>query len=262
MCTFSLIPLADGGVRVVFTRDEQRTRAAGLGPRLVYGRTAPGGRAVLPVDPVSGGTWIAANDAGLILCLMNVTGPGPYPEPGGQVAGRCGPALSRGTIIPGLMHLGSMEQIEQALAGRSLADMPPFRLVAVDAEQVRTWVWRGSQGRLEAERALPAGQALCIGTSGLGDELVHGPRVELFEQMLRRGGCTPQTQDAFHRHRWADRPEWSVSMARTDARSVSRTSVARRAGLVCMEYVNLADDGTDVGDPVRVELGLHSAACA
>ena len=47
-------------VRVVCNRDELRSRAAALPPRVcTFGER----RAVMPIDLVSGGTWIAANRA-------------------------------------------------------------------------------------------------------------------------------------------------------------------------------------------------------
>ena len=50
-------------------RDELLTRGAALAPSI----RLPGERRVtMPVDPDSGGTWIAASDAGLVFTLLNV----------------------------------------------------------------------------------------------------------------------------------------------------------------------------------------------
>jgi hypothetical protein len=78
VCTLSVVPIGDR-VRLAFNRDEKRTRAPGLPPRAarIGHRTA-----ILPTDPASGGTWLAVNDAGLALAVLNVN-----PATGGQVSG-------------------------------------------------------------------------------------------------------------------------------------------------------------------------------
>src|SRR5512141_2725081 len=56
-------------LRIVFNRDERHTRQPGLPPELV----ACGSRlALMPRDRDGGGTWIAANDAGVGFALLNV----------------------------------------------------------------------------------------------------------------------------------------------------------------------------------------------
>src|SRR5206468_9651830 len=57
-----------GGIRVASNRDELRSRAPGLAPEV---RGFGSRRAMMPIDPVSGGTWIAVNDAGLAMTLLN-----------------------------------------------------------------------------------------------------------------------------------------------------------------------------------------------
>ena len=69
MCTASRIAVADG-MRLVFTRDEQRRRAPSMPPRVHNG---PSTKAIWPIDAAAGGTWIAATDAGLVFALLNRT---------------------------------------------------------------------------------------------------------------------------------------------------------------------------------------------
>src|SRR4030095_5515312 len=66
MCTVSFLPTA-AGFRLAMNRDEKRTRVAALPPDVfAHGRR----RAVYPREP-NDGTWVAVNDAGLCLALIN-----------------------------------------------------------------------------------------------------------------------------------------------------------------------------------------------
>ena len=57
------------GIRLACNRDELRTRPAALPPII---RTFGNRKAIMPVDPISNGTWIAVNDAGIAATLLNV----------------------------------------------------------------------------------------------------------------------------------------------------------------------------------------------
>src|SRR5262249_11399645 len=68
MCTVTVVP-TPGAVRLACNRDEQRTRPPALPPQVRrFGRRW----AAFPVDPVGGGTWVAVNDTGLAMTVLNV----------------------------------------------------------------------------------------------------------------------------------------------------------------------------------------------
>lgn len=223
MCTLTVVPLPAGRVRVAFNRDESRTRPPGLPPA----RRRVGGRdAVLPTDPASGGTWLAVNDAGLVLAVLNATPPDPGPRPV--------PARSRGAIIPALLGYGS---VAAALAELDRAvrypDFAPFRLVFAGGGLVADVRWDG-RGPMVASRLL-GGRPVLFTSSGLGDHVVEGVRRELFEGAFAGpADGWEAAQDEFHRHRWPDRPYLSVNMDRADARTVSHA------------VIDLADAGATV----------------
>ena len=91
MCTLTIVPF-DEGVRLVCNRDERRTRATALAPESHETQT---GTAIYPIDPESGGTWIGANESGLVAALLNRT-------PGRARVSRLTP-VSRGIIVPALL---------------------------------------------------------------------------------------------------------------------------------------------------------------
>lgn len=217
MCTVSVIPLPDAkGYRLATNRDELRTRPAALRPR--SHTPAPEFRAIWPVDPDAGGTWVATSDEQLTLCTMNIN-PDPRPAPPPDTMRR-----SRGMIIPTLINSRSARHALERLESFDLDRFQCFRLIAVDHDRVLDAVWdRGEL--LITDRPL---EPVCFATSGIGDHRVQA-RVALFDWWFAQGAVDGARQDAFHHHRWPERGEVSVNMSRAEARTVSITSVEVRA---------------------------------
>lgn len=231
MCTVSIIT-TPAGFRVVVNRDEERDRPAAHEPR--WRQLPDGVRAVWPVDPLGGGTWIGASTRGLVLCLLNGN---PEPRPARPDAKT---VVSRGIIIPSLLASDGAERAIHDAKAMELDRFPPFRLVGVDFdEHARTRVvdleWNGR----EARTSWSDGRAACFVSSGLGDRCVS-VRLPLFEQMVRPAPSV-EAQDRFHAHRWPERPELSVLMSRAAARTVSRTIVDATAQGVQMSYQTIGE---------------------
>jgi hypothetical protein len=129
MCTVSFTPRR-AGYALAMNRDEQRTRIAGLPPELFHVED----RAVLnPAEP-GGGTWIALNDAGVTLALINWY----------SIRRRVETApASRGEVVRRLRHAASLAEARALLKLLPLARLNPFRLIGVfpGARLVREWRW-------------------------------------------------------------------------------------------------------------------------
>jgi hypothetical protein len=229
MCTVSVIPLPTGGFRVACNRDESRVRAEGLPPVVTW---SAGVRAVMPIDPAGGGTWIAATDRGIVLALLNY-------NPDSRALSADGTGIStfpasRGSIIPSLTDCRDVPEIETRVTALQPERFGPFRLFVIGPGGRTEFV---SDRRTIARRRLPeaAGVALLLTSSGLGDALVEPPRRELFQHILE-SDPTAQRQDEFHRHSWPDRRQLSVCMSRDDARTVSYTTVEVTATCAVMRY--------------------------
>jgi hypothetical protein len=228
MCTVSFIPLppidepsATRGLRLVCNRDEQRSRPDATPPRW---RDLPSTRAIWPTDAEAGGTWIAANQEGLALCLLNLNPPSPPALPPATQL------VSRGKIIPRLITRETPDDALAALHALDLDRFAPFRLLAARPalpapgrpapSHILEVSWDRTDLRVTRHHAAP----LCLASSGLGDALVQS-RLSLFDGMVLAAGATPQSQDLFHHHTWPDRPELSVMMSRAEARTVSVTTL-------------------------------------
>ena len=250
MCTLTVVPLPDGRMRVAFNRDEQLARPAAQQPR----RWRVGPRlAVLPVDPQSGGTWLAANDAGLVLALLNVTLDKPRPRPVG--AGR-----SRGEVIPALLGCdspaGAVGAVEQVL---DYHDFAPFRLVLVGSGVAADVRWDGAQA-LVVNR-LVGGGPLLYTSSGLGDHVVEGVRRGLFDAAFAGPAAGwAAAQDRFHRSPLPGHEHLGVNMARADACTVSHAVVT--VGDTGVEFTYHPDAPGSPAAPTTLVLPLAAAGAA
>lgn len=221
MCTVTVIPLphaqagSPAGFRLVTNRDENRLRPPAEAPSE---HRIGGVRVCWPTDRSAGGTWVSVNDLGLALTLLNLNPVTPPDLPPADAL------RSRGLLIPDLAHLPHAAAAANALASMTLAHYAPFRLLAVDAAGVIEARWDRDDLSLARYALAP----LCFVSSGMGDHLVE-PRLGLFAHWIGAEPMTPQRQDAFHTHRWPSRPDISVRMERSEARTVSTTAVAVRS---------------------------------
>lgn len=235
MCTVTILP-RPGGLRLLTNRDESRQRREAHPPQtrdVEHGQAcAPPLRAIYPTDAEAGGTWVAVNTAGVVLTLLNRNLPAPPPidrppAPSGK--------RSRGEIIPDLLDCESADAALRRLPALNPRDFAAFRLVVADRESVV--VARTDTMSMAHDRCRLGGKPFLFTSSGLGDHLVDPPRRGLFHEWFAGDAESwRERQDAFHRHRWGDRPELSVCMSRADARTVSLTAVEVEPAAVRMSY--------------------------
>jgi len=234
MCTVTVVPDGDG-FRMICNRDERRDRPAALPPTVhrVGDRTA-----VYPVDPHGGGTWVGLNDCGLAATLLNRT-----PEVGARP--RAAFARSRGLIVPALLGSASLGAALATADGLDPGEFDLFRLLLV--ERMTAGILT-SDGRTISVETSSLKTPLFLTSSSLGDSLVEEPRRRLFESMvlIKPPSEWLDAQSRFHGHRWRSQSEVSVTMARGDARTVSRTFVQVTATGQRLRYYPLRG-----GPPVR-----------
>jgi len=235
-------------LRIVCNRDEKRTRTEALPPICrEYGERT----AILPVDPLSRGTWIGVNDAGLALCLLNATVRGGR----GMTAGvRTGLLRSRGEIIPSLLDCETVGEAIGRAARLQSREFPPFRLIA--ASRTHFGMVASDQSSLCVQQLRPLQTPFMATSSSLGDELVDPVRRELFGELLRQSDDAFEAQQRFHSHQWPDRKQLSVLMARPDARTVSRTIVEIGSDFVRLTYCSLTEVRAPLNAPESKTLEL------
>src|SRR5262249_13349170 len=148
---------ADGSAfRLAGNRDESRARPE-AGPPVV--RRSGSLDAIFPIDPVSGGTWIGVNTAGVAMTLLNiypdgVTGPTRHAPPAGSA--------SRGAIVPSLLGARSAGEASRLAGAIDPSRYAAFRLVVVDAAAIVEIV---SDGRILRRSEAPRSGAPALFTS-------------------------------------------------------------------------------------------------
>lgn len=237
MCTVTMLR-AGGVLRVVCNRDESRLRPQAHPPFITRAERS---LVLTPQDPQGRGTWIAVSDHGLVFALLNVNHDTPA-RPG---------ATSRGLIIPRVWDCASLDEVPERIMDLPRDTFAPCRLLAADEHCVLELRLTGTEVSVGVHAI---DRPLLFTSSSLGDALVDGPRRTLFRQALADdvsaldADAIAARQDAFHRHRWRDRPAVSVHMSRPDACTVSTTTVEVARDTVRMMYEPAHDlEGTPVG---------------
>jgi hypothetical protein len=226
MCTVSVVPAPDG-FRLIANRDERRARPPALPPRAHW---CGDWRAVWPIDPQGGGTWTAVNEVGLAAALLNRR------TPSRAAGGRW--LTTRGVLVPRVMNAGDLQAALDRLAWTvRIPAFAPFSLLLVWRDSYAVATYDGELQVTRAQLRVP----IMLTTSSLGDEVVDGPRSELFTRMVVSSDRPFRDQRCFHAHQWAERPHVSVRMSRPDAATVSVTSISVGRGDVRLAYTPVRD---------------------
>ncbi|WP_018404425.1 NRDE family protein [Marinobacter gelidimuriae] len=223
MCTVSW-HFSDRGLDLFFNRDESLTRSEAEPPVVEQQGDV---NTLMPRDPVGGGSWLAANNRGLILALLNN-----YRYPTKISSDQ---ALSRGLLVRRLSALEGIAGVRKFLADEILALYPPFFLLVFEdcqREPVQ-WEWDGETLKETWDMVESP-----ISTSSLMPRLVPALRQYLMRRALRRTdrNRTASTLLALHR---ASRP-WpatvTVAMKRKGSATVSLTHVRVTPDDIAMRY--------------------------
>lgn len=136
MCTLTVVTRNDTYL-MAMNRDEKIARGAGAPTKM---HEFDSTRAIYPNDG-DGGTWIAANECGIALALLNWNDM--------AQAGRAVKTRSRGRVIPALMDSRSLWDLRAVFSVSNFTGMLPFRLVGVFPSEQEIWEWRWDSTQLE-----------------------------------------------------------------------------------------------------------------
>jgi hypothetical protein len=197
----------------LFNRDELRTRKPALSPRLDQRN---GVAFIAPLDGDYGGSWIAVNQFGITLCLLNR-----FDDSSG---GMIRDYTSRGLLLNELIDCSSLKMLTERVDDAKCSRFRPFTLVALLTGQPAVAIeWTGSEiiTKSHAENLMP------ITSSSLRERNVVLERKGQFQEMvLERSVVDDELLFEFHRSHLPERGPASVCMHRTDARTVSMSTVS------------------------------------
>lgn len=217
MCTVSWLHQIDG-YTLLCNRDEKKTRLLATPPAL---RAAQGAQYLAPADGDHGGTWIAVNEFGMTLCLLNGK-----PRPAGS--------RSRGLLLPEWISLANAANVLGAFTHADLSVYAPFTAVALEPGRPALVLrWDGAK-----RSSLDDGEACMPLTSSSFDAAgaqVHC-RMEFRRLLAQTGRLDDQLLHAFHASHGHTPGPLSACMHREDAETVSFTRVIVNASLTRMDY--------------------------
>jgi hypothetical protein len=221
MCTVTFIA-RQRGYCLGMNRDEKLTRATGLPPK----QKKMCGRSVLSPTEPHGGTWIAVNDGGVTLALINWY----------AVTARVKQdPVSRGSIIKNLCVAVSPEVVGEILGILALRRINPFRLVAIYPATHEVAEWRWDLKKLtRQDHAWETQQWI---SSGFDERTAQRVRDQTFRAALRqRSAGSRNWLRRLHRNHSPAAGPFSTCMHRADAATVSYTEVAVAGAQVEMRY--------------------------
>ncbi len=134
MCTLSFIPREQGYV-VAMNRDELLSRGIAAAPQVFRtGETL----AIYPHE-AQGGTWLASNEYGVTLAVLNWNDAAKKASSEKQ--------KSRGLVIPDVIGASNATEAAAILAAHPLRGTFPFCLIGIFAREheVREWRWDGQR---------------------------------------------------------------------------------------------------------------------
>jgi hypothetical protein len=201
MCTVSWTH-QDGGYHLLCNRDEKRTRGVASAPCV---KRVAGTRYIAPIDKDFGGTWIAVNEWGLAICLLNG---------GGAGSG----SVSRGLLIPEMIWARSADDACFLLGRQNLTFFAPFTTIVLEPDHSATVLtWDGA--RLEIN---PDADSLSpLVSSSFDTERVRQRRRAEFSRRIGVRLADPAHLYNFHSSHGSGPDAYSPCMHRQDAETVS-----------------------------------------
>lgn len=196
MCTLTW--QQDHQLEIFFNRDEMKTRGRALPPSLH--RSPQGTNYLSPIDPDAGGTWMLANEHGLIICLLNR-----WHETSQTTATK-----SRGKVVNQLCDVTSLAALSKQIP-LLCSGCRPFDLIAFAEGTRQGFSWQDNQLKSFSPQ-------LPMTSSSYHFEEVKAARVAAFETTsdlaAYQNGCN-QTASAY-----------TVRMNRPDAQTWSRSHLS------------------------------------
>lgn len=200
------------GYCLAMNRDEKIVRPQGLPPKL---RLVSKRRVICPSEP-SGGTWIALNDLGVSLALINWY----------SVTARVEHSpISRGEVVKATCVADNARAMGMILSGLPLDRINPFRLIAISPGLGQITECRWDLKKLELKKC--AWQPQQWISSGFDEPAAQRTRSQTFQQALEQksvGGLSWLRR--LHRSHAPGKGPFSTCMHRSDAATVSYTEAS------------------------------------
>ena len=211
---------------VYFNRDEQRSRELATPPMV---QDLNGVSAILPTDPQRGGTWIASNQHGLTIALLNNYS---------VLLEKDTSYESRGFIVKTLAEAVTIEEASQTLETLvNQHSFPAFSLLLWDTKTTEQKLFHWNQTDFSSSQL----GTTFFTSSSWNTEAVQHHRAEQFKAKVLAGIISHAD---FHSTTPLGEEKESVYMSRELTQTVSRTYVFVTSSTSTMEYFDRATETT------------------
>jgi len=218
MCTVTWLRTA-GGYELFFNRDELRTRATASPPTAAV---TAGVRYLAPTDNEAGGSWLAVNEHGTTIGLLNA-----HPA----TARAPSRVVSRGLLVRRLADLADPRRLRERIRDLELDRLQPFTIFAASPGEAAVLDWDG-----RALEARDPGSPFLLSSSSRDSGGAESARRRALGRLLRDAPPSAAAHLAFHRSHLPARGPLSPCMHRDDARTVSMTRIVVTDAAVATAY--------------------------
>lgn len=236
MCTLTWFD-TDSGYELFFNRDEMISRSRAEPPKVCFDEPI---QTLFPTDADAGGTWIAVNQLGITVCLLNH-----YQF---EQIKTYKDWISRGQIVRSFAAIPSLAAAEQQFSELDLDDYRAFRMfVLVPGGDNRLFVWDGHSAHIDAGISQPKS------SSSMDAKYVKLSRRNLFQEMNLAGSSTSQDFVDYHSSHIPMRSKESVCMHREEAHTVSLSHVRVDENTVQFYYADGSPCLVPLAEPVCMQ---------
>jgi len=227
----------EGGYELFFNRDERLSRSRADLPTV---QREDGVSYISPTDADAGGTWIAANEFGYTVCLLNH-----YQFEQIETYKKW---TSRGEIVRRFAVTSDLMLAEQRFRRMDLGDYRAFRMFIIDRTgQNRLCVWDGHSARVENNVTTPKS------SSSVDARHVKTVRKNLFHNLNLVESRNSQDYINFHSSHLPSRSKESVCMHRDDAKTVSLSHVSVGGEQVSFRYADGSPCEATLGEEIKLD---------
>jgi len=221
MCTVTFIA-RQKGYCLGMNRDEKLMRKKGLPPKL---RVLDGVKVLCPSEP-GGGTWIALNDSGTCLALINWYSVTKRVERN---------SISRGEVVKTVSAADSPDVVHSRLEDLPLKRINPFRLIGIFPASDEVAEWRWDLQRLTRMKHVWHTQQWA--SSGFDEPTAQRERGKTYQSALHQASAGRlDWLRRLHRSHGPEAGPFSTCMHRADAATVSYTEVTVSPRSAMMHY--------------------------
>jgi len=221
----------EGGYELFFNRDERKSRSRA---ELPTSQISNGVQYISPTDSDAGGTWIASNQYGVTVCLLNH-----YQFEQIETYKKW---TSRGEMVRSFATVATIDAADEKFNLLDLDDYRAFRMFIIDRQgNNRLCVWDGHTSRIEQNVTTPKS------SSSVDARRVKALRKGLFADLKLADSKNTSDYINYHASHSPSRSKESVCMHRDDANTVSFSHVSVSSQGVSFRYAD--------GSPCEAKLG-------